>query len=187
MAILVRTCCCGCDLKTGILLIGILGVVSTLLTNDRTHSGQPQTVPKTRVGFTHNVWFFNAADIYLRHSRPGRSACFTRTYEKISYRQALRSLTRNNFAGMAEAVKTTPRVSQMVFSVFQKPVGLIWSCTKNYLSVQMSQGELCSSRKFQQAFSSHPIVLATLEDMKQPFFHRKLQGTFCPKVLGDLF
>ena len=118
MAILVRTCCCGCDLKTGILLIGILGVVSTLLTNDRTHSGQPQTVPKTRVVFTHNVWFFNAADIYLWHRRPRRSTCFIRTYEKMSYRQALRSLTRNNFAGMAEAVKTTPRVSQMVFSVF---------------------------------------------------------------------
>ena len=70
MAILVRTCCCGCDLKTGILLIGILGVVSTLLTNDRTHSGQPQNVPKTRVVFTHNVWFSNAADIYLRHTAP---------------------------------------------------------------------------------------------------------------------
>ena len=28
MAILVRTCCCGCDLRTGILLIGFLGVVS---------------------------------------------------------------------------------------------------------------------------------------------------------------
>ncbi|XP_073228217.1 uncharacterized protein [Porites lutea] len=29
MAILVRTCCCGCDLKTGILLIGILGVLGS--------------------------------------------------------------------------------------------------------------------------------------------------------------
>ncbi|CAH3190160.1 unnamed protein product, partial [Porites evermanni] len=27
MAILVRTCCCGCDLRTGILLIGFLGVI----------------------------------------------------------------------------------------------------------------------------------------------------------------
>ena len=28
MAIIVRTCCCGCDLRTGILLIGIFGLVS---------------------------------------------------------------------------------------------------------------------------------------------------------------
>ena len=27
MAIMVRTCCCGCDLRTGILLIGIFGMV----------------------------------------------------------------------------------------------------------------------------------------------------------------
>ena len=28
MAVLVHTCCCGCDLKTGILLIAIFGLVS---------------------------------------------------------------------------------------------------------------------------------------------------------------
>ncbi|KAJ7383383.1 hypothetical protein OS493_028465 [Desmophyllum pertusum] len=27
MAVMVRTCCCGCDLRTGILLIGIFGLV----------------------------------------------------------------------------------------------------------------------------------------------------------------
>ena len=84
----------------------------------------------------------------------------------------------------------TPEVSQMVFSVLQKPVWLIWSCPKNYLYVRMRQGELCLSRKFQLAFSSHPKVLATLEDIKQPCFHRKLYRghfVFIPKVLGDLF
>ena len=34
----------------------------------------------------------------------------------------------------------TPEVSQMVFSLLQKPVWLIWSCHKNYLSVRMFQG-----------------------------------------------
>ena len=28
MAVMVRTCCCGCDLKTGILLIALYGLVS---------------------------------------------------------------------------------------------------------------------------------------------------------------
>ena len=32
----------------------------------------------------------------------------------------------------------TPEVSQMVFTVLWKPVWLIWSCPKNYLSVWMS-------------------------------------------------
>ena len=73
----------------------------------------------------------------------------------------------------------TPEVSQMVFFVLQRPVWLIWSCPNNYLFVRMSQGELFSSQKFQLAFSSHPKVLASLQGMKQPCFHRKLQGTFC--------
>ena len=30
MAIMVRTCCCGCDLRTGILLIGIFGLVGVV-------------------------------------------------------------------------------------------------------------------------------------------------------------
>ena len=30
MAVMVRTCCCGCDLRTGILLIGIFGLVSVI-------------------------------------------------------------------------------------------------------------------------------------------------------------
>lgn len=29
MAIIVRTCCCGCDLRTGILLIGIFGLIGS--------------------------------------------------------------------------------------------------------------------------------------------------------------
>ena len=78
----------------------------------------------------------------------------------------------------------TPEVSQMVFSTLQKPVWLIWSCLKNYLSCSDVLGELWSSRKSQVAFSSHPKVLATLigpggqkfQDIKQLCSHQKMIG-----------
>ena len=45
MAIIVRTCCCGCDLRTGILLIGIFGLVSAFyeFVSSRLHVRVPVT------------------------------------------------------------------------------------------------------------------------------------------------
>ena len=79
----------------------------------------------------------------------------------------------------------TPEVSQMVFSLLQKPVRLIWSCNKNQLSGSDVLGELLLSPK---SFSSHRKVLATInmgpvESLRTSSsfaFIRKLQGTFCP-------
>ena len=91
----------------------------------------------------------------------------------------------------------TPEVSQMVFSMLQKPVWLIWSCHKNYLYGSHVLGELWLSRKSSVAFSSHQKVLATLNmgpvgslrTSSSFAFIRKLQGTFVliPKFLGDVF
>ena len=46
----------------------------------------------------------------------------------------------------------TPEVSQMVFTVLWKPVWLIWSCPKNYLSVWMSQGNFGRHEGFRWLF-----------------------------------
>ncbi|KAL9951894.1 hypothetical protein ACROYT_G044637 [Oculina patagonica] len=61
MAILVRTCCCGCDLRTGILLIGILGLLSSgygiyssfdaYKTLTRIENGPQQTLEKLPVAY----------------------------------------------------------------------------------------------------------------------------------------
>ena len=56
----------------------------------------------------------------------------------------------------------TPEVSQMVFTVLDKPLWLIWSCSKNYLSVSMSWGTVVVTKVLLVAFWSHPQVLATL-------------------------
>ena len=86
-------------------------------------------------------------------------------------------------------LQNTPEVSQMVFSVLQKPVWLIGSCqSKNYLSVRMFQGTLVATTESQMAFSSYRKVLATLNmgpvgslrTSSSIAFIRKLQGTFSP-------
>ena len=62
--------------------------------------------------------------------------------------------------------QNTPEVSQMVFSVLQKPVWLIWSCPKNYLSVRMSQGD------FGRQESSNVVP----ESYRYPCFHQEVIG-----------
>ena len=85
--------------------------------------------------------------------------------------------------------QNTPEVSQMVFSVLQKPVWLIGSCqSKNYIYLFGCFRELWLPRKSQMAFSSHRKVLATLNmgpvgslrTSSSVAFIRKLQGTFSP-------
>ena len=62
----------------------------------------------------------------------------------------------------------TPEVYQMVFSMLQKPVWLIWSCHKNCLSVRMFQGN----------FGCHESLrwLFRLIGKYQLCFHQKIIG-----------
>ena len=51
-----------------------------------------------------------------------------------------------------ECFQIRQNVSQIVFSVLQRPVGLIWSCSKNYLSVLMSQENFGRFESFRWLF-----------------------------------
>ena len=67
----------------------------------------------------------------------------------------------------------TPEVSQMVFSLLQKPVWLIWSCHKKYIHLfGCFRGTLIVTKVLGDFFvSSESVSFA---------FIGKLQGTFCP-------
>ena len=52
----------------------------------------------------------------------------------------------------------TPEVCQMVFTVLEKPVWLIWSCSKNYLSVPMSWGTVVVTKVLGGFFISSASV-----------------------------
>ena len=73
-----------------------------------------------------------------------------------------------------------PEVSQMVFTMRQKPVWLIWSCPENYLSVRMSQGNFGRHESFRCLYRlirkcQLPLCRKS-EYMKQPCFHQKIIG-----------
>ena len=78
----------------------------------------------------------------------------------------------------------TPEVYQMVFVVLQKPVGIIWSCPKNYFSLRMSQANFGRHESFRWLFRlirkcvlGYPCASGRkYEDMKQPCFHSKISG-----------
>ena len=90
----------------------------------------------------------------------------------------------------------TPEMSQMVFSVLQKPVWLIWSCPKNYLYVRMSQRNLGRPESFRWLFGliqkcqlplwvrskarGHEVALLSLQNHRGRF-------VFIPNVLGDFY
>ena len=90
----------------------------------------------------------------------------------------------------------TPDMSQIVFSVFQKPVWVIWSCSKNYLSVRMCQGNFGCHESLRWLFRlmrkcqlplwarskvlGHEVALLSLENYRGRF-------VFILKVLGHLF
>ena len=79
----------------------------------------------------------------------------------------------------------TPEVPQMVFTMCQKPVWLIWSCPKNSLLFGCLRGTLVVTKVLGAFFVSSESVSYLYgsgrksEDSKQPCFHQKLQGTFC--------
>ena len=88
------------------------------------------------------------------------------------------------------------KYAKMVFSMLQKPVWLIWSCPKNYLSVRMSQRNFVRHESFRWLFRfirkcqlplcvwskvrRHEVALLSSENYRGRF-------VFIPKVLGDLF
>ena len=82
-----------------------------------------------------------------------------------------------------------PNVSKYARSIsdgfhyaLQKPVWLIWSCPKNYLSFRTSQGNFGFTKVLGGFFVSsesvsYPYVSGRKsEDMKQPCFHQKIIG-----------
>ena len=90
----------------------------------------------------------------------------------------------------------TPEVSQMVFSVLQNSVWLIWSCPKKLFICSDVLGEVWSSQKFQVAFSSYrkcqlPLWVRSRvrgrETALLSLGNSRGRFVFTPKVLGDLF
>ena len=87
-------------------------------------------------------------------------------------------------------------MSQMAFSVLWKPVWLIWSCPKNYLSVQMSSKNFGRHESFRWLFRLIPKRLLPLWVQSKVRGHEVAELSlenyrgrfdFIPKVLGDLF
>ena len=73
--------------------------------------------------------------------------------------------------------------------MLRKPVWLVWSCPKKYLSVRMSQGNFGLHESFRWLFRlirkcQLPLYRSgrKFEDMKQSCFHQKIIGD----VIGDL-
>ena len=77
-------------------------------------------------------------------------------------------------------LQRTPEVSQMIFTVLEKPLWLIWSCSKNYLSVPMSWGTVVVTKVLGGFFVSSASVSypygsgRKFEDVKQPCFRQKI-------------
>ncbi len=62
----------------------------------------------------------------------------------------------------AESFLNTLKVSKMDFSMLEKPVWLIWSCPKKYLSVRIFKKNFGLFESSRGLFFSHPQVLAIL-------------------------
>ena len=72
-------------------------------------------------------------------------------------------------------------VSKMIFFLLQRPFWVIWSWSKNYLPVWMSQGPELWTTSVKFCTLIGPKL--NFEDMEQLYFHqkhRKFWRTFCP-------